>query len=102
EIQISDISKISGVNYIDNNTDIIILNTVHRKKNYGTVNIYPITYNTLTGKYQRITSYKVEITTRGKKMIGTYSASKSFVPNSVLSSGKWYKIGVVNDGIYKM
>jgi len=102
DISYPDFEEISGVGFLNSSTKINLVNTVHRKKNYGTVNFCPIIYNSLTGKYQRITSYKIQITTKGKKSINNSFASKSFIPNSVLSSGDWYKIGVVNDGVFKL
>lgn len=84
----------SGYRY--NNISVQISTAASKNQNFALIHFIPIIY---TGnKAQKVTSFKIEITpssvTPDKKYKG--------VSNSVLSSGNWYKIGIVNSGIYKV
>ena len=98
----SEVAGVAGIQFIGSEIELTYVNTVHRKVNYGTVSFSPLIYDAMSGQYQKVISYKVQVTTRSKRQ-STYSfTQKAFVPNSVLSSGQWYKIGIVNKGVYKL
>ena len=49
--------------------------------------------------YERVESFKVKVNTSAALRSG---ARASFVTNSVLSTGDWYRIGVANDGVHRI
>ena len=94
------VENVSGVSYISDNIELEYFNSIQRKQNYGVINFVPIINS--TSNYKRITSYKVEVITQSISPTSSNSLSKAFVQNSVLSSGEWFKIGVVSNGVYKL
>ncbi|MCC5918987.1 MAG: type IX secretion system sortase PorU [Cryomorphaceae bacterium] len=50
------------------------------------------------GRLQKVNSATLSYELRPKRQ----SQRKSFVPNSVLSSGSWYKVAVKNNGVFKI
>lgn len=92
--------NILGVSYITNAVEIDFFNAIQKKKNYGVINFSPIISN--ASGYKRIVSYKLKVITQTISSTSSNQINKSFVLNSVLSSGDWFKIGVVEDGVYKL
>lgn len=68
------------------------------KEVYAVVNLFP--YILENGTIRRISSLNFRI--QPSQSISNKSIAKSYVKSSVLSSGKWYKIGVRADGICKI
>ena len=52
-----------------------------------------------TNSYEKVTSFTY---TASAFITGKPKSTQSFATSSVLSSGRWYKFGIVNDGIYKI
>jgi len=73
-----------------------------RKKPYATVRFIPIQKNELTGFYEKLISFDLEIIFDQTKVNSLPYKSANYKTNSVLSSGNWYKIAVSNTGIYKI
>ncbi len=73
---------------------------IQRKKFYLNYSFVPIRKNSQTGNFEKLVSFKLnyEISEPYKYN----KALKQFSNNSVLSSGKWVKITVEKDGIYKI
>lgn len=88
-----------GVDEITNSIELNFKNVVHKKQYFGIINFTPIVFE--NGIYKRVTKIELSILTSSNFFSSNQNA-KSFTQNSVLSSGDWYKIGVVNDGIYKL
>ena len=72
----------------------------YRKKPIVTVRFNPIYQDPFTKELKKITEYTCEITPTTNRSPG--GSQMDFKVNSVLRSGYWVKIGVVNDGIYKV
>ncbi|MCB9361502.1 MAG: type IX secretion system sortase PorU [Flavobacteriales bacterium] len=99
-ISSNEVENIAGVSFISSTIDLQFYNATQRKQNYGVINFTPII--TSSGGYQRITSYKINIVTESVSPSFSNLTSKTFVPNSVLSSGEWFKIGVIDNGVYQL
>jgi len=99
-----EIEGIKGVKYIRSDIDLNFFNGISKKVNFGSVLFVPLIYNKLTGSYQKVISYKFEVITKGRNTLQEkkYANSKSFTTNSKLETGEWYKIAVLNDGVFKM
>lgn len=92
------ISKISGNKYISNTINLSHSTYTSKKTNYGLVRFSPIIL--IRGNYKKVVSYKIKVIT--KPSSSKNNNTKSFTSNSVLSSGDWYKIAVLKDGIFKL
>jgi hypothetical protein len=73
---------------------------VERKQKKGVVSFIPIRKNAQTGKFEKLISYDLTVSS----IISNATAVNNHAPttNSILQSGKWYKIAVTTDGIYKL
>lgn len=91
---------VSGISFIKDDVDLSYINITEKKQNYGEVIFSPVVYSEKTRKYQKVVSYKVEIETQSV-LVNSFG-NKTFGTNSVLASGDWYKIGVLNDGVFKL
>lgn len=74
-------------------------NGVEKKQNYACLSFIPIR-KVGGGRYEKLVSASVLITPKGQSKMG--EKSKTYVANSVLQRGNWYKVGVKNTGIYKI
>lgn len=55
------------------------------------------------GRVEKVTYYQIEIEiVKGSVANNLRDKSKSFGTSSVLSTGEWYKIGIVKDAVYKL
>lgn len=77
---------------------------IAKKQKKGMVSFIPIRKNKETGKFEKLRSYDLEViataTDGGDKRSLTKTAVNDTV--SVLSTGKWYKIAVTADGVYRL
>jgi len=71
-----------------------------RKQPYIYFELNPIRYNDKIGKYERITSFSVEV--RDNSNFSSNKSTWNFTNNSVLSNGKWIKIKITQTGMYKL
>lgn len=104
EIQYEDINEeqvsgVSGVDFIKSSVDLVYNTYTSKKINYGEIKFYPIIKK--GGSYKRVVSFKIKVSTNNSSFKKN-SNNKAFVTNSKLSSGDWYKISVLSDGIYKL
>ncbi|MDQ3190906.1 MAG: type IX secretion system sortase PorU [Bacteroidota bacterium] len=70
-----------------------------KKQAYALVGFVPIQFNNITGSYEKLISAEINLTYSGNK---NSRSVNNYAPNSVLSTGDWYKIGVTKDGIFKI
>ncbi|MBP6389609.1 MAG: type IX secretion system sortase PorU [Flavobacteriales bacterium] len=71
-----------------------------RKQPVALVDIYPYRHNTGTGAWERLLSYKVEfVETHGN---GGAGVPKSGPATSKLATGDWFRVLVVEDGVYEI
>lgn len=85
--------------WIGNDVIPEVRNGLSRKTVYTTVNFIPIR-KTANG-YEKLVSFTLKLTPSGKKLSSAQGA-QSWATHSVLASGKWYKVAVKDDGIYKL
>lgn len=85
-------------NLIKATPEILFKNTSQRKESYLVYSFIPLVKE--RGEIRKITSFKLRFEYAGKAT--TKNKGKSYVNNSVLSSGEWYKMGIVSDGVYKV
>ena len=91
---------VSGIDYIKGVIDLSYVNVTQKKLNYGEIKFVPIIYNSTTKRYQKLVSYKIQVEISTEKI--TVLNNKVFGTSSVLSSGDWYKIAVLKDGVFKI
>lgn len=72
---------------------------ISRQTAYTTVNLIPI--RKTGGGYEKLVSFTFKFHATGKKISEKNSAA-TWASHSVLASGKWYKVAVKEDGIYKL
>lgn len=81
---------------------ISIIEAFEKKQNKSLIYILPFRKNTSSGKIEKLVSFRLNIT-KGPSEAGKKGPlTASFAINSVLSNGDWYRIAVLNDGIYKI
>lgn len=77
---------------------------VSRKKGYLDVSFLPVVYR--DGTYQKMLSFKMNIVRTPKtvlrKAVQPFSSTGRYAAHSVLAQGRWVKIGVTTDGVYRM
>ncbi|WP_372754086.1 type IX secretion system sortase PorU [Labilibaculum sp.] len=71
-----------------------------RKQNYQQVKFIPIRKNPSTGEYQKLIQFSLKFNRVGQTK--SSSLSKSYLTNSVLSSGEWLKIAVDTTAVHKI
>jgi hypothetical protein len=74
---------------------------VERKQKKGVVSFIPIRKNAQTGKFEKLISYDLAVSSIASK-VTTAVSSRAPAANSILQSGSWYKIAVTTAGIYKL
>ena len=100
DVKSGELIGVSGVDYIKGSIDLSYTNLTQKKQNYGEVKFVPVIYNSTSNRYQKLVSYKIQIEIKPRKII--VLNDKTFGSNSLLSSGDWYKIGVLKDGVFKI
>jgi hypothetical protein len=75
-----------------------------RKEPYALIRFVPIRKNALTGRYEKLISFNLQLNTASASQNKTLSAQQvhMYASTSVLASGKWFRIGLTKDGIYKL
>lgn len=74
---------------------------VNAKKNIGYCKILPFRYDKETGDYFRLESFYIEYIVE-KSLNANKINKRKYNDNSVLSTGKWYKIAVDTCGVFKL
>jgi hypothetical protein len=76
-----------------------------RKEPYALIRFVPIRQNASTGKYERLVSFnlKINASSSGSGTPKTLSSKiDTYARSSVLASGQWFRIGLTQDGVYKL
>ncbi len=77
------------------------VSTVKKQKS-GIVSFIPIRKNSSTGKYEKLVAFDLSVTPSSSSVKTSSRAVHAYAANSVLQTGNWYKIGITQDGIYKL
>jgi hypothetical protein len=86
---------------LSQNVALVVRDGYFRKKKFATVSILPFRINPSSGVLEQLISFELDYTIEKETAVKT-SKSASFVNNSVLSSGEWYKVSVTEDGVYRL
>ena len=73
-----------------------------QRGSYYAIADFPLLYKDPSGQLMEVKDHEVSWVSRGKSNSFSQRSSRSFVANSVLATGEWYKIGVPREGIYKI
>jgi hypothetical protein len=73
----------------------------YRKISAAWVSFIPIRKNQSTGLYEQLVSFTITKVNKAAKY-SSASVQRYYAPQSVLATGKWYKVAVTTDGIFKM
>lgn len=84
-------------------SQIVINKTIgiDRKNNVATFSVLPFVKN--NGQIEILSSFDLDIAPQSNstnRLLGT--TERIYAPNSILSSGKWFKFGVSKSGVYKL
>ncbi len=75
------------------------------KKPILSIEVLPVQFNRTSGEYRKVTEYSLSVTIKDRKKSAastTLNSSLNYTTNSVLSSGKWVKIKIDKDGVYRI
>ena len=64
--------------------------------------LVPLRINKQSGKTEKLISYSLQWRSTGEVVSDRQRSTSSFADNSVLTSGKWYKIGTTENAVYKL
>ena len=78
-----------------------VISTVKKQKS-GIVSFIPIRKNPSTGKYEKLVAFDLSVSTNSSSIKSSSRAVHVYAANSVLQTGTWYKIGLTQDGVYKL
>jgi len=73
-----------------------------KKQPLAWVSFIPLRKNSFTGEIEKLVEFDLEIKIIPDAQAYAQKRAPSYTSNSVLQSGRWYKIAVSQDGIYKM
>ena len=75
--------------------------TDKRKKFYAVVEVNEVRKNPASGQFEKLVRYEGSLSVSGSSLTTSKSA---YLTTSAFASGsgEWYKIGVVEDGVYKI
>ncbi len=97
-----EIQEIEGLERINNEISITGNLSFERKNPYASISFVPIRKNEITGFYERLIAFEIEITTINTGKSQYQLKSSTYKESSVLATGNWYKIAVTNTGIHKI
>jgi hypothetical protein len=88
-------------NYTPKSLEVVSKTTYSGKIPYLIYSFSPFILNA-NGEIEKIISFTLHFTKKGGISSVSRSYDREYVSNSVLSNGTWYKIGVVQEGVYKL
>jgi hypothetical protein len=86
---------------ISSDFKITVEHGISRKQPSTTIYILPIRKNATTGNFEKLVDYSLFLNPTSSN-INQRSAPRIYAANSVLSTGKWAKISLAADGVYKV
>ena len=76
---------------------------VNRRVNYAVFKMLPIRLNLQTGNYEKLLSFNLHINeVQDNSQLKNTRHARDFAATSVLAQGDWFKIAVVESGVYKL
>jgi hypothetical protein len=101
ELTEKELSLIKNTSIISTEIKSLMQVSFIQKKAFGNISFLPFRKNINSGKLEKLISFSISITPT-KQILRSGRGIQSYTANSVLQSGKWYKIGIGTDGIYKI
>lgn len=86
-------------NHLTNNVEFKTQIAFEKKVPSLLITCIPLRKNQFSGKIEKLVSFDIDINATSTFQTKSLKATK---PNSVLASGKWHKISVANDGVFKI
>ncbi len=71
-----------------------------KKRPYLIISFLPFRKNNMNGKIERLVSFELHYNYTKATTLPTYNKAHTYAANSVLKTGDWYKINVVESGIH--
>ncbi|MBI5219785.1 MAG: type IX secretion system sortase PorU [Bacteroidia bacterium] len=97
--------ELRNINELDKIADDITVESIvqyERKKPYALISFVPIRKNKLTNRFEKLIQFNLLITEKFVPRKKNKSKQGTYAQNSVLSAGKWVKIKIDRNGIYKL
>jgi len=95
-----DVNDFSGMDNLSDNFKLVHKTGYYQKQPKGYVLVFPIRKNSATGRIELLTKFSLSLDEQAVKLPLPQKNKTS--TSSVLAEGDWYKIGVVNSGIFKI
>ncbi len=73
-----------------------------KKRPVATVSFIPLRKNAFSGTIEKLVEFDIELKITAAPQTVAMKRASDYTDNSVLSSGKWYKVSVPREGIFKM
>ncbi len=89
-------------NNISSEPLVISENAIERKKAGSMISIFPFRKNAKSNKIEKLISFQLNTSYNISSTNSQKSAPRVYANSSVLANGDWYKIGVLEDGVYKI
>lgn len=99
-----EIKNVKDLNRIQNEIIFEQEEIEYRKKDYLKISFIPIRKNPSNGQLEKLVSFKLnfEKDPSGSRKPGNHSVMRNYASQSVLNIGKWYKLGLNQDGVYRL
>jgi hypothetical protein len=97
-----ELKSIENRNLIREDVEFSYKISYKRKKPYLQFNLLPLRKNPITGQIEKVISFNIEITPTLEKSSFIEKKNKKYLSESVLKSGKWVKVKLNKEGIYKL
>ncbi|MGD0711911.1 MAG: type IX secretion system sortase PorU, partial [Bacteroidales bacterium] len=85
---------------LSNEISVQSTSAAEKRVPYLCVSFVPLRINKITGRVEKLVSFKIELVKEVKKP--SIVKKRTYAAHSVLDSGTWYKIAVTDNGIYKL
>lgn len=95
-------SLIQDPSFIGSSINIKTSVAYERKKPVFGYSFIPIRKNALTNVYEKLISFDIQFAPSKSINRPGNQVSRYYAPNSVLATGSWYKLGVNENGVYKI
>ena len=96
---VTDINLIRNLNTLGNDFKVTTQVQTRKKRYEGNISILPIRKSG-TGGYERLVSFNLNI--QQVPVPARIAATRNYAPTSVLATGDWYKLAIIQTGIYKI
>jgi hypothetical protein len=94
-----EISRVRGIDKVSDKIEVRAHISMDRKQPYALYTFLPIRKNPMTGQYEKLVSFVPEVIFKEAETREQQSLRR-YQDQSVMATGKWYKIGVRETGLY--